>query len=54
MLEKFIERLPDPERNRPILIIDDKLLSWKMVLKELKEKGKLSKKIEQKFKKDST
>lgn len=49
-LEKFVnERLPEPERDRVILIINGKPLSWKQVLKELKKEGDLADTIENKF-----
>lgn len=48
-LEGFINHLPEPEQNRSIILIDNKLLTWKQVLEELKKKGKLSDKIEKKF-----
>lgn len=48
-LEKFINHLPEPEQKRAIIVIDNKLLSWKDVLEELKSGGKLANKIEKKF-----
>lgn len=49
-LERFIyEKLPDVERDRVILIVDGKNLSWKSVLEELKKGGALGSKIEEKL-----
>ncbi|MCK4647622.1 hypothetical protein KAT24_01680 [Candidatus Pacearchaeota archaeon] len=50
MLEKFIdERLPEAEKNRIILIVDNKPLSWVKMLEELKKGGKFATKVEYKF-----
>ncbi|MBI5797495.1 hypothetical protein HZA98_01165 [Candidatus Woesearchaeota archaeon] len=47
LLEKFVkERLPEAEKNRVIIIIDQKSFSWLQVLEELKKGGELAKKIE--------
>jgi len=49
-LEKFVnEKLPEPERNRVIMIIDKKSLTWKQVIEELKKGGSFAKKIEEAF-----
>lgn len=48
-LEGFINRLPESEQNRSIILIDDKLLSWKKVLEELKKGGEFADKIEKKL-----
>jgi hypothetical protein len=48
-LEKFIIRLPEPERKRAIILVDGKLFSWNEILEVLKKDGVLSKKIEKKL-----
>lgn len=49
-LEKFVnERLPEAERDRVIMIIDDKELTWRQVLAELKKGGAFAKKVERRF-----
>jgi len=48
-LEKFINHLPEPEQKRAIIVVDDKLFSWKAILEELKKGGDLANKIEKKF-----
>jgi len=49
-LEKFInERLPESERDRVILIVDNKPLTWRQILEELKKGGGFSNKVEKQF-----
>lgn len=48
-LEGFINRLPEPEQNRTIILLDKELLSWKKVLEKLKKGGELADKIEKKL-----
>ena len=49
-LEKFIlERLPEPERDRVIMVIDDKPITWRKMIEELKKGGDFAKKIEVAF-----
>lgn len=48
-LEKFIRRLPEPERKRAILVMGGRTLSWMDVLEELKTNGDLSSEIEKKL-----
>ena len=45
-IEELVNKLPDPEKDRPIISIDGKLFSWKTVLQELKREGNLADKIE--------
>ncbi|MBU3913691.1 MAG: hypothetical protein KKE50_06380 [Nanoarchaeota archaeon] len=50
MLEKFVnERLPEQERDRVIMIVDKKPLTWKRVIEELKKGGDFAKKVEAEF-----
>ena len=44
-LNLFINKLPTPEKSRPILFLENKLFSWKDILEELKKGGELSNKI---------
>lgn len=49
-LEKFVnEKLPEPERDRVIMIIDNKPLTWKQIIEELKKGGDFGNKVEKKF-----
>ena len=49
-LEKFInEKLPEPERDRIIMIVDGKYFSWKMAIEALKKGDNLANKIEKRF-----
>lgn len=48
-LEGFINHLSEQEQNRSIILIDDKLLSWKKILEELKKGGEFADKIEKKL-----
>lgn len=41
-LKLFIDRLPSPERDRPILFLGDRLFSWKDILDEFNKGGKLA------------
>ena len=51
ILEKFIqEKLPEPERNRVILIVDEVPITWQKMLEEFKKGGDFADKIEIKFK----
>ena len=49
-LEKFLNSLPEAERDRAIMMVDGKLFSWKTILEELKKGGKLSIQIEKALK----
>jgi len=50
MLERFVnEKLPEAEKDRVILIVDNKPLSWKLILEELKKGGEFAGKVEKKF-----
>jgi len=50
MLEKFVEeRLPEAERDRVIIIVDKKPLTWKQVIEELKNGGDFANKVEETF-----
>lgn len=53
-LERFIDRLPKPEKDRAIILIDGKIFSWEKALEELKKGGdlaiKIQKKLEEKIK----
>lgn len=50
VLERFVnERLPEAERNRVIMIVENKELTWKQVLEEIKKNGEFGKKVEDKF-----
>jgi len=49
-LKAFVEKLPRPERIRPILAIEGKLLNWEDILEEFKNNGKLRNKILEKIK----
>lgn len=50
ILEKFInERLPEAEKNRVVLIAEDKPLTWLQILEELKKGGSFADKIEEEF-----
>lgn len=49
-LKAFIEKLPMPERVRPILAIEGKLLNWEDILEEFKSNGELKNKILEKIK----
>ncbi|MDZ4226635.1 MAG: hypothetical protein U1B79_00825 [Candidatus Pacearchaeota archaeon] len=49
-ISKFIEKLPEPEKTRPIISIDGKLLNWKQILEEFKNDGVLKERILNKIK----
>lgn len=50
MLERFVnEKIPEVEKNRVILIVEDKSFTWKQVLEELKKGSNLAGKIEKKL-----
>ena len=48
-IEELVGKLPEPERNRPIISIGGKLFSWKQVLEELKKGGALAEELENKL-----
>jgi hypothetical protein len=45
----FVEKLPEPEKNRPVLFIEGKLFNWKTMLDELKKGGDIAEKIKSKI-----
>ena len=50
ILEKFVnERLPEQEKDRVIIIVDKKSLTWKQMIEELKKDDDFSKKVEEAF-----
>ncbi|MFH1209243.1 MAG: hypothetical protein V1663_00430 [archaeon] len=50
VLEKFInEKLPEAEKDRVILIVDDTPLSWKQILEVFKKGGEFADKVEKEF-----
>jgi hypothetical protein len=49
-LEKFInERLPEAEKKRVVLVIENKPLTWLQIIEELKKGGSFAKKVETAF-----
>jgi hypothetical protein len=44
-LTSFIDRLPAPERSRPIIFLDGKLYSWENVLEEFISGGEIANKL---------
>lgn len=44
-LKLFIEKLPAPERSRPIISLENKLFSWEDILEEFKKGGELANKL---------
>ena len=49
-IERFLNSLPESEKDRAILMVDGKLFSWKTALEEFKKGGELSIKIEKALK----
>lgn len=49
-INSFIEKLPKPERERPILVVEGKLLTWNDILEEFKRDSKLKNSILEKIK----
>ncbi len=48
-IEELVNKLPEPERDRPIIALDGKLFSWNQILEELKKGGELADRLEAKL-----
>jgi len=48
-IEELVKKLPEPEKDRPIIALDGRLFSWNQILEELKKGGKLADRLEAKL-----
>ena len=48
-IEILINKLPEPEKERAVICIDDKTFSWIKILEEFKKDSDLANKIESKL-----